>query len=142
MHQSYSWLIPGGSGNTGPFIFIPKRGDIKIINQLLSEYKEIVIMEWLPIIISSGSLLCSALIVSMTKKRDGQTDINKEIRIAESFKELNVKIDFQSKQLDEMATNSRLSTKEMQEMHDKITQLESKLNRAFELIDVLQGKER
>lgn len=78
----------------------------------------------------------------MTKKRDGQTDINKEIRIAESFKELNVKLDFQSKQLDEMASNSRVTAKEMQEMHDKITQLESKLNRAFELIDILQGKER
>lgn len=99
-------------------------------------------MEWLPILISCGSLLCSVLIVSMTKKRDGQTDINKEIRIAESFKELNVKLDFQSKQLDEMASNSRVTAKEMQEMHDKITQLESKLNRAFELIDVLQGKER
>lgn len=99
-------------------------------------------MEWLPILISCGSLLCSVLIVSMTKKRDGQTDINKEIRIAESFKELNVKLDFQSKQLDEMANNSRGTAKEMQEMHDKITQLESKLNRAFELIDILQGKER
>ena len=99
-------------------------------------------MEWIPIAISCGSLLCSVLIVSMTKKRDGQTDINKEIRIAESFKELNVKLDFQSKQLDEMASNSRVTAKEMQEMHDKITQLESKLNRAFELIDLLQGKER
>lgn len=99
-------------------------------------------MEWLPILISCGSLLCSVLIVSMTKKRDGQTDINKEIRIAESFKELNVKLDFQSKQLDEMASNSRGTAKEMQEMHDRITQLESKLNRAFELIDLLQGKER
>ena len=37
-------------------------------------------MEWLPILISCGSLLCSVLIVSMTKKRDGQTDINKEIK--------------------------------------------------------------
>ncbi len=99
-------------------------------------------MEWLPIIISCGSLLCSVLIVAMTKKRDGQTDINKEIRIAENFKEISVKLDLLFKQFEDMAANSRYTDKEIQAMHDKYTQLESKLNRAFELIDALQGKEK
>lgn len=97
-------------------------------------------------LLSLGTFVFLILNFVLTIKRDGRvntnTDVSKEIRVAESFKELNIKLDFQSKQLDEMASNSRVTAKEIQEMHDKITQLESKLNRAFELIDLLQGKER
>jgi len=118
---------------------------LKCCNLKLS-IKGVMMLMNITTLLSLGTFVFLILNFVLTIKRDGRvntnTDVSKEIRVAESFKELNIKLDFQSKQLDEMASNSRVTAKEIQEMHDKITQLESKLNRAFELIDLLQGKER
>ena len=94
--------------------------------------------DWIAIVISLGAFLCSLYIVKSTNKNDNRVDTNKEIRIAESFKELNVKLDYQGKQLDEMNLNFRTQAKENQELHDKILALEAKLEKAFSLIDTLK----
>lgn len=90
-------------------------------------------------IISIAAILISAGMLILTFKRDGKantsSDISKEIRIAESFKELNVKLDYQSKQLDQLAESNRNKDKEVQQMSHKLIDLESKLKTAFEKID-------
>ena len=111
---------------------------------LLFIYTKGVTMDWNHII-SIGSLICSVLIVYMTRRRDGKADgkadIDKEVKTAESFKEINVKLDYQTKQIADLGLNYRESTKEMQSMRDDITHLEAKVDKAFSLIDDLKGKE-
>lgn len=93
----------------------------------------------LSLIIPIGALLISAGMLILTFKRDSKantgSDISKEIRIAESFKELNVKLDYQTKQIDQMALSATNNSKELQQLSHKLVDLESKLNTAFEKID-------
>lgn len=104
------------------------------------------------LIISILALVVSALMLALTIKRDNKSytniDTSKEIRVAESFKELNVKLDYLTKQLDQLQDNSRTAGKDMQELSIKFTELDSKLHTAFERIDEnrnriqkLEGKE-
>ena len=104
------------------------------------------------LIISILALVVSALMLALTIKRDNKSytniDTSKEIRVAESFKELNVKLDYLTKQLDQLQENSRTAGKDMQELSIKFTELDSKLHTAFERIDEnrnriqkLEGKE-
>ena len=104
------------------------------------------------LIISILALVVSALMLALTIKRDNKSytkiDTSKEIRVAESFKELNVKLDYLTKQLDQLQENSRTAGRDMQELSIKFTELDSKLHTAFERIDEnrnriqkLEGKE-
>lgn len=104
------------------------------------------------LIISILALIVSALMLALTIKRDNKSntsiDTSKEIRVAESFKELNVKLDYLTKQLDQVQENSRTAGKDMQALSIKFTELDSKLHTAFERIDEnrnriekLEGKE-
>ena len=97
-------------------------------------------MQWISVLISAGALLCSVLIVTMTRKRDSRNDIDKEIRTAESFKEINVKLDYQSERMNEVAINFRTNTKEIQELHDKYVSLNAKIDKAFDYIDAIRGR--
>lgn len=104
------------------------------------------------LIISILALVVPALMLALTIKRDNKSytniDTSKEIRVAESFKELNVKLDYLTKQLDQVQENSRTAGRDMQELSIKFTELDSKLHTAFERIDEnrnriqkLEGKE-
>lgn len=93
----------------------------------------------LTLIIASLALLCSGLTVYLTVKRDTKNtsteDISKEVRIAESFKELNVKLDFQSKQLDKMAKSSDESTRQFMELNNKVTKTMEQIAALFKYKD-------
>lgn len=99
-------------------------------------------IEWkelLTLIISALAFGCSLTLVILTYKRDSKKDnsdgANKEVRIAESFKELNVKLDFQSKQLDKLTINSEESTKQFIEINNKVTKIVEQITALFRYKD-------
>jgi len=105
-----------------------------------------MVQQILTLIIAALALGCSALTVFLTVKRDTKNtsseDTSKEVRIAESFKELNVKLDFQSKQLDNLTKNSEESTKQFIEMNNKVTKIIEQIAALFKYKDDHEGRIR
>lgn len=105
-----------------------------------------MVQQILTLIIAALALGCSALTVVLTVKRDTKNtsseDTSKEVRIAESFKELNVKLDFQSKQLDNLTKNSEESTKQFIEINNKVTKIIEQIAALFKYKDDHEGRIR
>ena len=95
--------------------------------------------EIIALITSILALCVSFAMCIMTLKRDSKSsndeDISKEVRIAESFKELNVKLDFQSAQLDKLTKNSEESTKQFVEVNSKVTKIMEQIDTLFNYKD-------
>lgn len=116
---------------------------LKCCNLKLS-IKGVMMLMNITTLLSIGTFVFLILNFVLTIKRDGRvntnTDVSKEIRVAESFKELNVKLDFQSKQLEELNQASRASNKELQELTHKTIYIDNKLTTAFKQIDELKER--
>ena len=89
----------------------------------------------LAIIISALSLLCSAIIVVLTAKRDNKADIEKQIKTAENFKEINVKLDYQANQMNTVVKNSELTARQMSDMNNKVALIENNTKTLFKYHD-------
>ena len=93
----------------------------------------------LTLIIAALALFCSGLTVYLTVKRDSKqnsnTDVSNAVQQAESFKEINVKLDFIFKQIESLSKNSEESTKQFIEMNNKVTKIMEQIAALFKYKD-------
>lgn len=95
--------------------------------------------------ISAVSLFVAILTFNRNGKKDDKEEIQKEEskfdNIRESLIKANVKLDTVCNTTNETRLDIKTMNKELIELGNRVTKLETNMNRAFEEIDDLKGKE-
>lgn len=95
--------------------------------------------------ISAISLFVAILTFNRNGKKDDREEIQKEEskfdNIRESLIKANVKLDTVCNTTNETRLDIKTMNKELIELGNRVTKLETNMNRAFEEIDDLKGKE-
>ena len=95
--------------------------------------------------ISAISLFVTILTFNRNGKKDDKEEIQKEEskfdNIRESLIKANVKLDTVCNTTNETRLDIKTMNKELIELGNRVTKLETNMNRAFEEIDDLKGKE-
>ena len=97
------------------------------------------LQSFLTLFISIAALGCSITMAILTIKRDNKADnsgsLSKEIRIAENFKEINVKLDLNTQQLTRMMQQSENNMRQFMEINGKMERVMQQIETLFKYKD-------